>query len=155
MQGSQVSVSRVIAARPEVIYAIFADYVQGHPSILPKPYFKSLVVERGGYGAGTVIRVEMVVWGSQQSMRLLVSEPQPGRVLQEEDPELGLVTTFTHTPLGDGSRTEVTIATTWRWKPGLAGLIERWITPLAARRIYREELALVAAKAEQAARSEG
>jgi hypothetical protein len=37
-----VSASAVIAAVPSVIYALIADYRQGHPSILPPRYFQNL-----------------------------------------------------------------------------------------------------------------
>jgi hypothetical protein len=146
MNKPQVEVSRVIDAPPAVIYAIIADYRNSHPRILPKPEFAEMVVEQGGTGAGTVIRVTMQVMGSRQTSRLTVSEPEPGRVIQEED--AGLVTTFTVTPLEDGRRSQVTIATAWR-KPGLVGVIERLINPLVARGLYRRELELLAAEAEK------
>lgn len=143
MHKPQVEVSRVIDAPPAVIYAIIADYRNGHPRILPKPEFAELVVEQGGTGAGTVIRVTMQVMGRKQSMHLRVSEPEPGRVIQEED--ANVVTTFTVAPLGGGSRSQVTIASTWR-RPGFAGWVERRVNPLVARGLYRRELALLAAE---------
>ncbi len=146
MGAAQVEVSRVIAARPDVIYSIIADYRTGHPKILPKPEFAEMVVEQGGMGAGTVIRVTTQAMGRQQQMRMTVSEPQPGRVIQEENENV--VTTFTVTPLDGGSRSQVTIATTWR-RPGFAGMVERLINPLVARGLYRRELALLATEAEK------
>ena len=92
MSNIHVSVSRVIDAPADVIYGILSDYRAGHPSILPKPYFKELVVEEGGVGEGTVARVGMEVMGSQQTLRLRVTEPEPGRVLREEDAAAGVVT---------------------------------------------------------------
>jgi hypothetical protein len=86
-----VSESRIIGAPPETIYAILADYREGHPSILPQPYFKSLTVEEGGVGANTVLRVAMEVYGDKREFRLRVTEPEPGRVLMEEDPDAGTV----------------------------------------------------------------
>lgn len=146
MNKPQVEVSRVIDARPAVIYGIIADYRNSHPQILPKPEFAEMVVEQGGTGAGTVIRITTQVMGRKQSMRLSVSEPEPGRVIQEEDATV--VTTFTVAPLDGDSRSQVTIASTWR-KPGFAGWVERRVNPLVTRGLYRRELALLAAEAEK------
>jgi hypothetical protein len=91
----------------------------------------------------------MNVWGSRQVMRLHVTEPQPGRVLKEEDPDNGVATTFTVVPVDGGARSAVTIATEWKPKPGLRAVIEGWITRFFARRIYKEELDLLNTKAKQ------
>ena len=53
----------------------------GHPQILPKPPFVSLEVEKGGIGAGTVIRIAMRVLGRLQTFGAVITEPEPGRVL--------------------------------------------------------------------------
>ena len=87
------SSSALIHASPQDLYAIIADYQQGHPQILPKPPFVSLVVEQGGKGAGTVIRVQMRVLGQTQAFRAVVTEPEPGRILVETN-DNGYVTTF-------------------------------------------------------------
>jgi hypothetical protein len=135
-----VEASDVIPAPAEKIYAVLADYHEGHPSILPQPYFRELVVEEGGRGAGTVIGIRMEVLGVEQRYHLHVSEPEPGRVLMERDPDLDLTTTFTVAPLNGGSRSLVTIATESRPSPGLRGLLERLVNPAVTRRIYQEEL---------------
>jgi hypothetical protein len=56
--------------------------------ILPKPYFTKLEVEQGGMGAGTIIRIHMRVFGAERILRQRVSEPDPGRILVEQDMEL-------------------------------------------------------------------
>ena len=140
-----VEASDVIPAPADKIYAVLADYHEGHPAILPQPYFHELVVEEGGRGAGTVIRVRMEVLGAEQRYRLHVSEPEPGRVLIERDPDLDVATTFTVAPLNGGSRSLVTIATESRPSPGLRGLLERIVNPPVTRRIYKEELKNLAA----------
>jgi hypothetical protein len=149
MQGASAAVSQIIDAPPEAVYRIISDYRTGHPQILPKGYFTSLVVEQGGQGAGTVIRVGMKALGVVVNYRLTVSEPQPGRVLREEDPAAGVVTTFTVSPLDGGRRSQVEIATEWKPKPGFAGLMERLINPMVARRIYKQELDLLAGRVKQ------
>lgn len=135
-----VEQSAMIPAPPEKVYAILADYRVGHPAILPRPTFRELAVEEGGQGAGTVLRVQMDVMGVKQSYHLRVSEPDPGRILVEEDPDVGLKTTFTVAPLKGGQRSLVTIATASRTSPGLRGLMERLVNPPVTRRIYRQEL---------------
>lgn len=61
MSHYEVSVSRVVNAPPEVVYAVFADYHEGHTAVLPKPYFTSMTIPKGGTGAGTEITVNMSV----------------------------------------------------------------------------------------------
>jgi hypothetical protein len=135
-----VEVSEIINAPPEQIYSVLVDYHNGHPSILPKPYFTYLTVEKGGIGAGTELRVGMAVFGIKKDYKLVVTEPQPGRVLKEEDSEQGVVTHFTVEPLGSGEQSRVTIATDSRSAAGFPGLMERLINPPVSRRIYRQEL---------------
>lgn len=48
MPHYHVSASKLIAVPAAKIYAIIADYRNGHPRILPKPLFVSLEVEQGG-----------------------------------------------------------------------------------------------------------
>lgn len=140
MSTIYVELSDVVPAPPEQVYGILADYREGHPAILPRPYFRELTVEQGGQGAGTVLRVQMEVMGVKQSYHLQVSEPEPGRILVEEDREAGVKTTFTVAPLNGGRRSLVTIATESRTAPGFRGLMERLINPPVTRRIYRQEL---------------
>ena len=53
MTQLRIAVSSLIQAPAQQAYAIIADYRNGHPRILPRPYFVSLTVEQGGVGAGT------------------------------------------------------------------------------------------------------
>jgi hypothetical protein len=139
MTQAHAEMSAVVPAPPEDVYAVLADYRTGHPRILPRQYFSDLVVEEGGRGAGTVIRVSTRALGVERAYHMDVSEPEPGRVLVETDRISGLATSFTVTPAGDGGSL-VRIATTWQTKPGIAGLLERLTTPPIMRRIYAAEL---------------
>ncbi len=143
------AMSRLIAAPATVCYDILADYREGHPSILPKPWFGPLTVESGGVGAGTRIRFEMTVLGRTRVGRAVVSEPVPGRVLVETDEQSGVVTTFTVEPVGsDGAR--VTFATEMRSQGGgFRAAIERLLVPRLLRPIYEAELALLAERATE------
>lgn len=139
MSQIHASAAQVIDAQPEEIYAILADYHNQHPHILPKQYFKSLEIESGGQGAGTVFRSLVRVNGVERRNHMLVSEPAPG-VLVETDTDTGMKTTFTITPVQDGKQANLEIATDWEASPGLAGLMEKVGSPPVMRRIYRAEL---------------
>ena len=145
MTSIHVEASAVIPAEARKIYDVLADYREGHPAILPQPYFRELVVEEGGHGAGTVVRVAMEVLGVKQQYRMRVSEPEPGRVLVEQDAEAGVSTTFIIVPINGGGQSHVTITTASRPSPGLRGLVERLVNPPVARRIYQKELQQLAA----------
>ncbi len=143
----------MLSARPQDIYATIADYHQGHPSILPPENLYDLQVEQGGYGAGTIIRFKSRIMGIEQTFHHRVSEPEPGRVLVEQDIEPGrdLATTFTVIPLEGGNKAQVEISTRMNASPGLRGLIEGWLIPLSTAPVYRQELKLLEAAAQRRA----
>lgn len=140
MRTFSVACSARVAAPADVAYRLIADYRDGHPRIVPPTYFSNLVVEEGGYGAGTRFRIDMTVLGQTQRMRAVVEEPQPGRVLVERDVDRGLVTTFEVIPAGPNS-CDVTFTTVIPRKPAIAGAIEQLLTKWMLPKIYREELA--------------
>jgi hypothetical protein len=137
----QASASRHIPAPAERLYAILADYHAGHPNILPKRFFRALEVERGGVGAGTVIRFTIAVAGRVQDFRAEISEPRPGRVLVETNLGSGEVTTFVVEPAPGGA--EVSITTVAPRRPGLVGAIEAWLSTRFLRGVYRLELEML------------
>ena len=142
--------SMIINARAAALYAVVADYRAGHPAILPKPYFQELTVEKGGAGAGTVVRASVKVMGRVFPVHHLVSEPEPGRVLQESDLDKpGEFTQFTFEPVNGGAQTRVTIATEFVPSPGLMGVMERLTKPGMARKMYRQELSNLAAYVDE------
>jgi Polyketide cyclase / dehydrase and lipid transport len=147
----RVKAAAVLEARPEDVYATIADYRQGHPSILPKESLYDLQVEQGGYGAGTIIRFKARVLGVEQSFYHRVSEPEPGRVLVEQDIDSvqNLATTFTVNPQEQGRKSHVEIATTMNTSPGLKGFFERVVFPIVLPPVYRKELKLLEAVAQK------
>ncbi len=144
MPRHSVSVSATVRAPAAQVYAMLADYQVWHPAILPTRYFHNLAVERGGVGEGTVIRVRMRVLGTTRTFRAVVAEPEPGRVLVETDLDTGAVTTFTVGPTAGDAGTRVTITTALDVRPGVPGMLERLLTTVVLRRIYAQELALLA-----------
>ena len=141
----------VLQARPEDVYATIADYRQGHPNILPKESLYDLQIEQGGYGAGTIIRFKARVLGVEQSFHHRVSEPEPGRVLVEQDIDSvqNITTTFTVIPLEQGQKSHVEISTTMNTSPGLKGFVERIVIPIVNPPIYRKELKLLETVAQK------
>ncbi len=144
MHGITTEVSAIIEATPNDVYSILSDYSVGHHAILPKEFFTDLSVIQGGQGAGTVIDVKMSVMGVVRHYRFQISEPEPGHILKEADEEAGVVTTFTVDPVDGEKQSRVTIKTRAEASRGLRGLIERLVNPAITRRIYRQELQLLA-----------
>lgn len=144
-----ITASRHLKAPARRVYDLLADYNVGHPSILPPQYFTRLDVEKGGVGEGTVFRATMRLIGSEHTFRATVTEPEPGRVLVETDLATGLVTTFTVESIGP-AESHLTFATKLPRRPGLQGVVERWVSRMLLPRVYREEQRLIANAVEKA-----
>ncbi|HSP14553.1 MAG TPA: SRPBCC family protein [Thermoanaerobaculia bacterium] len=137
--------TRTIDAVPSRVYSIIADYHFGHPAILPPKYFKKLEVLAGGTGAGTRVRGNVEVLGRRITFEHVVSEPEPGRTLVESDVTGSSTTHFIVDAIDSGLGTQITIQTQFRTeREGLLGRIERWSTAATLKRIYEQELAILA-----------
>lgn len=143
MAAIRVAQSAEIHAAPGAVYRLLADYRKGHPSVLPKS-LRIVAIDKGGYGAGTVVRVRSRTMGQTRAFRFRVTEPEPGRVLMESEPETGTVTTFTVEPVGDGNHSRVEIATEFAGRGGVAGRIEGSLASLVLRRTFRQQLKSIA-----------
>jgi len=154
MSQFQVEASAEIDAPPQAAYAVLADYRVGHPALLPRGH--TVVVESGGTGAGTVFTLNSKVMGVTRSMRMAVTEPEPGRVLVESDTAPGgAVTTFTVEPLRGGGASLVTISNVSPIRPGVMGHLEALATRAYLRRMMNHELRALAALASRAGAAEG
>ncbi len=140
-----VDAHKLIAAPAQTVYGYLAD-MSVHPQFLP-PAFSDFQIESGGVGARTVTRFKVTAGGRARDYRMEVSEPEPGRVLQESDTNSSLVTTFTVTPAGESSNVE--ISTTWQGAGGIGGFFERTFAPRVMRGIYVDELDRLDAYAKQ------
>ena len=133
-----VASQRRIAAPASLVYTIIADFNTHHAKMLP-PAFRDLRIVEGGVGAGTVITFDIVNGANVRHCRSEITEPEPGRVLVEEDRGNGTRTTFTVMPEGAGSL--VRIESAFRTSRGLRGIVEALIAPPVLRRLLAEELA--------------
>ena len=136
MTQLKVHSERVINAPANLVYHLFADFVNHHPRFLP-PQFTQVQVLKGGYGAGTEYTFTSLFGGGARDFQMRVSEPEPGRVLVESDTRSALVTTITVNPEGTGSR--VILETVWESAGGLMGLLETWFAPGMMCRMYEDE----------------
>lgn len=139
MPRASATVERRIAAAPESVYAVLADYRTHHPRIMPSS-FSGLEVEQGGVGEGTVFHITFTTLGRTQLLRMRVAEPEPGRALTETDLDSGLVTTFVVEPGRDGASARITS----EWDVhGIAGRIDALLRPRLLRRVFAQQLALL------------
>jgi hypothetical protein len=141
MAQARVSAERIIPAPAADVYALLADYREGHPSILP-PAFTDFEVLEGGMGAGTRIRFRLTLGSRTRESEGVVAESEPGRVLTETYRDQGAVTTFILDPI-DRDRTRLEISTAWQPHRGLAGWFERLIASRLLTRLLEQELDLI------------
>lgn len=140
-----ISVTRRIAAPADAVYAVFADYREAHPKVLPPSLFTGLTVEEGGYGAGTVLVVTGRFGGRIRAMRGVVTEPEPGRLLVETYPDDRIVTSFRVVAERGGNASRVTISSVFPRRRGPVGWLEERILRRMLEPVYAEELDRVAA----------
>ena len=84
MKTHHIEATALIHAPAERVYAILADYHDGHGRIAPKPWFGPIEVEQGGTGAGTIIRFTMTVLGKTQACRSIISEPAAAVAIHDD-----------------------------------------------------------------------
>jgi len=132
-----------IDAPADLVLEIIRDFDGHHRHILP-PAFSDFLVEQGGVGAGTVTSFTTTLGGRSVRGRTYVSEPEPGLVRETVEGR-DMITLFTVAPDGPGSRVEIATS----WTPD--GLAERLVAPTLLRRVYRQELGLLASYARTVA----
>lgn len=95
-----------------------------------------------------------VVAARRRGLPASCSEPEPGRVLLERDPDSGSLTTFTVDALPTGM-SQVTIASDVTVNGGMRGRVERLVSTWRIGRAHRMELARLAAVIAQPAGADG
>jgi hypothetical protein len=137
MTEIRVSAHRWMNLSAEVVYQCIANYRDHHHRFLP-PAFSDYHVLQGGHGTGTVVSVNITAAGRTRFYRLEVTEPIPGRMVQEVDTRSSLVTRFQILPAATGC--DVVIATRWQGSGGVGGFFERLSAPIVTRRLFQDEL---------------
>jgi hypothetical protein len=79
----------------------------------------------------------------------VVSEPEPGRILIENYPDINGRTIFTVEPTADGRHCHVTFTTESPMRDGVLGRIQRWLIQRILMPVYTAELQQLATLAEQ------
>jgi Polyketide cyclase / dehydrase and lipid transport len=136
MTKLHVRSERQLPQPADLIYRLIADFEHHHHRFLP-PQFGEIKVIKGGYGAGTEHTFTSTLGGTARAFHMVVSEPEPGRVLIEQDTLSLLETTTKVTPEGSGSR--IVFETVWQGAGGFTGLLESWFAPGMMRRMYEDE----------------
>jgi polyketide cyclase/dehydrase/lipid transport protein len=135
---TRLSVERLLDAPADLIYHLLADYTQHHsPARFLPPAFSDQIVEAGGFGAGTRIRLTITLAGRRQTMTAAITEPEPGRVLVETARDV--CTTFTVEP-HTATQTRVRFDSIFEAR-GVAGLLAKLLVPRMLRPIYLDEMA--------------
>lgn len=145
MAKIHVEAASTVNASPRQVYDFMRDYRTHHPDILPEN-FQNYMVELGGEGAGTVIRFDLRAGGRTRPFRMEVSEPEPGRRLEESDTRSSAITTFDFAPVDGGAKTRLTITTEWNASSGVGGFFERNFAPRVLHGVYEDELRRIAAR---------
>jgi hypothetical protein len=138
-----------IEAPADVVLAILRDFDGHHRRILP-PAFSDFEVVHDGLGDGTMTQFKLTLGGRTTEGRTLARETDPG-VIREQVLGRDMVTEFRVEPEDAGSR--VSIATQWTPAGGFGGLMERFLAPAMLRKVYVQELELLAAYAPSVAGS--
>lgn len=129
----QMVTSREVAGSREAVFAVLADYYR-RPALLPTN-FTDYAVKRGGQGAGTLVRYRLHAGARVRDCHMEVTEPAPGRVLEERDTHSSLRTRWSVDHAGPG-HCRVHVETSWTGASGLTGIFERAVTPRGLTRIY-------------------
>lgn len=86
----------------------------------------------------------MRLLGTRREFEHVITEPEPGRVLMESDVDGSNATTFVVDPADNSESTHLTITTELVARPGISGVLERILSSLMLRRVYRKEIARLA-----------
>lgn len=146
MATIKVESTRDVAAPTSQVYKYIADFKTERPRWLPDNYH-DYKIEKGGKGAGTVYSYGFKVGSRDRTYHMTVAEPRTGAILTEKDGGSTLVSTWTVTAQGAGSR--VTLVTEWQGHGGVGGFFERLFAPAALKKVYDDALSRLATVATE------
>ena len=135
--------SSIIDAPAHDVYKVLADYHHGHAQIMPPQFFDGMTVLKGsGKGEGTRIEARFSVYGIKDTLIMDVSEPEPGRILQEIDSKALNITRFIVDPI-ESRRCHVTIQTHVMKPRGIFPSVDMWFKRIIMTNLYVEELKML------------
>ena len=129
-----------IDAPAEVVLGILRDFDGHHRRILP-PAFSDFEVVHGGQGDGTMTRFKFTLGGRTSETRTLATETESG-VIRERVLGRRHGHRVPRGPEDAGSR--LSISTVWTTVGGINGILERLFAPAMLRKVYLDELELLA-----------
>lgn len=136
MSDLVITAERTLAAPADVVHRCVADYAQHHrPEGFLPPAFTFLDVLEGGVGAGTRIRFGVRLGWMRSTTEATIAEPEPGRVLVEDGPDV--TTRFIVDPAPGGTR--MRIESTFHLR-GLMGSLAGRSLPAKLAPVYEDEL---------------
>lgn len=139
-----VTAERTLDLPSSETYGYIIDYTTHHGAWLP-PAYSEYRVTAGGVGAGTAFSYHLNTGRRERDYHMQVTEPVPGRTIQEADNGSSLTNTWTVEPRGEGS--VVRIETRWQGAGGVGGFFERTFAPRAVQALHTDTLARLAAYA--------
>ena len=112
---------------------------------MPRKYCDGLRVLKGsGVGENTRIEVRFNIFGQKETLIMDISEPEPGRVLQEIDTNAKNITQFIVDPLDEGTCTvtlRTSVLSTLGFQPLAA--VDMWMKKFVLRSMFEEELKIL------------
>ena len=147
VRQSEISITRIIDAPPSLVYKIISDYKKYHNLILPKKYYKSLIVETGASNSSITVTYQMRVrslfylfMGRWKKHEVLIDETEPGKILQEISINDETVKTFIVSSESNGQVSKVTILSQINTSDGWWGSFQRFHAERLYLPVFEEEL---------------
>ncbi|MFD0852368.1 SRPBCC family protein [Actinomadura adrarensis] len=129
---------KTFGSEPGKVFEALSDY-RGTRSKVLTEHFSEYEVREGGQGEGTVVHWRLQATSKRVRDCLMSVTVPRERTLVETDANSSMVTTWTVSPSGAGSRVQVT--TTWKGAGGIGGFFEKTFAPKGLQRIYDAQLA--------------
>jgi hypothetical protein len=129
---------KTIGSDPDKVFGALSDY-RGTRSKVLTEHFSEYEVREGGHGEGTTVHWKLQATSKRVRDCLMSVTVPRERTLVEKDANSSMVTTWTVSPAGEGTRVQVT--TTWKGAGGVGGFFERTFAPRGLQRIYDAQLA--------------
>lgn len=128
---------KTFGATPERVVAALGDYSGTRARVLTEHY-SEYEVREGGQGEGTTVHWKLAATSKRVRDCLVTVTAPDAATLVEKDANSSMVTTWTVSPEGQGSRVRVT--TTWNGAGGIGGFFERAFAPRGLARIHQAQL---------------